>query len=66
MTTVADRPDDEVYKITRAVFERKSELIRAVAAFERFGSDFVLQGFRTPLHPGARRYWRECGLLAAD
>lgn len=66
MTTVVDRPDDEVYEITRTLFERKSDLVRRAAAFEQFGSDFVLRGFRTPLHPGARRYWRERGLLDGD
>ena len=66
MTTVIDRPADEVYEITRVVFERKSELVRAAATFDRFGSDFVLRGFRTPLHPGAARYWQECGLLGPD
>jgi TRAP transporter TAXI family solute receptor len=63
MTTVIDRAEDEVYEITRAVFERKADLVRQIPVFEQFGPKFVLHGFRTPLHPGARRYWRERGLM---
>jgi uncharacterized protein len=56
-----DLPDDLVYKIVKAVFDNREELVKAQSSAKEtvpanIGRDTVL-----PLHPGAVRYYREIG-----
>ena len=58
-----DRSDDEVYGLTKAIFEHRSELANAAAAYRDFTPENVMNGIGIPLHPGAERFWRETGVL---
>jgi len=57
-----DLPDDLVYKIVKAVFDNREELVKAQSSAKEtvpanIGRDTIL-----PLHPGAERYYREIGI----
>lgn len=58
MCTIADRPDDEVYEITRTVYENRSQLVLAAPAYQHFSKEFARCGWTAPMHPGAERFWR--------
>ena len=55
----ADVPEERVYQMTKAVFENLDALAGVHPAFGRMSADTVLNGFGSPLHPGALRYYRE-------
>ena len=55
----ADVPEKRVYQMTKAVFENLENLAGVHPAFGRMSVDTVLNGFGSPLHPGALRYYRE-------
>jgi TRAP transporter TAXI family solute receptor len=57
-----DLPDDLVYKIVKAVFDHREELVKTQSSAKEtvpanIGRDTIL-----PLHPGAERYYREIGI----
>jgi TRAP-type uncharacterized transport system substrate-binding protein len=45
--------------MTKAVFENLEALAGVHPAFGKMSADTVLNGFGSPLHPGALRYYRE-------
>ncbi|WP_311355598.1 TAXI family TRAP transporter solute-binding subunit [Corynebacterium riegelii] len=55
--------DDEVYAITKALFENLDEIQGAHNAAKKITLDSVEDGLATELHPGARRYFEEVGAL---
>ena len=59
LATSSERPEDEVYKVTRAIFEAADELSRLSASFSAFNADFAFRSISAPLHSGAGRYWLE-------
>jgi uncharacterized protein len=64
LVTLAGRPEAEVYELVEAVFSNLELLRRlhpALADLDR--SEMVGFGNTAPLHPGAKRYFREAGLL---
>ena len=63
MCTVEQRPEEEVYAITKAVYERRSQLVLAAPAYRDFTSEYALSGWSAPIHPGAARFWQEIGVL---
>lgn len=58
----ADVPEERVYDMTKAVFENLEALAGVHPAFGKMSADTVLNGFGSPLHPGALRYYREIGV----
>lgn len=58
----ADVPEDRVYEMTQAVFENLDALAGVHPAFGKMSAETVLNGFGSPLHPGALRYYREIGV----
>lgn len=64
LVTLADRPENEVYELVRAVFA-DLELFRRLhpALRDLDPSDMATSGNTAPMHPGARRHFREAGLL---
>jgi uncharacterized protein len=57
-----DLPDDLVYKVVKAAFDNREELVKAQTSAKEtipanIGRDTIL-----PLHPGAERYYREIGI----
>jgi TRAP transporter TAXI family solute receptor len=57
-----DLPDDLVYKIVKAVFENRDELIKAQSSANETIPANISHNSTLPLHPGAARYYREHGI----
>ncbi len=55
--------DDQVYALTKALFENLDEIHEAHNAAKKITLDSVEDGLATELHPGARRYYEEVGAL---
>lgn len=55
----SDVPEERVYQMTKAVFENLDTLAGVHPAFGNMSADTILNGFGSPLHPGALRYYRE-------
>jgi len=64
----ADVPDDLIYAITKALWSDATQ--RLLAAHDPVGKDVrlenALEGITLPLHPGAKRFYREAGLPVED
>jgi len=58
----ADIPDEDVYQITKAIFENLAALHEIHKATREVTLDKALVGLGAPLHPGAARYYREQGI----
>jgi TRAP transporter TAXI family solute receptor len=58
----ADVPEERVYEMTKAIFENLDALAGVHPAFAKVSKETVLNGFGSPLHPGALRYYREIGV----
>lgn len=58
----ADVPEEDVYRITRAIYENLSLLHSLQDATEAISLGNALSGLPLPLHPGAARYFSERGL----
>ena len=58
----ADVPEERVYEMTKAIFENLETLAGVHPAFGKVSAETVLNGFGSPLHPGALRYYREIGV----
>ncbi|MEO7337478.1 MAG: TAXI family TRAP transporter solute-binding subunit [Caldimonas sp.] len=54
---------DEVYQMTKALWENLDSLAAAHAAGKSIKRESALKGMPLPLHPGAEKYYREVGLL---
>jgi uncharacterized protein len=66
MTTVlttTDIPESIIYKFTKAIFEHLDELKVQHSVLNKLNKLEMLKGLSAPLHPGARRYFEEIGLL---
>jgi uncharacterized protein len=51
--------DDLAYRLTRLLFDRQPALARAHAAGRQLNLRAAISTYPVPLHPGARRYYRE-------
>ncbi len=58
----ADVPEERVYQMTKAIMENLDTLAGVHPAFGKMSVDTILNGFGSPLHPGALRYYREIGV----
>ena len=60
----ADAADELIYDITKALWSEASR--RLLDAHDPIGKQVrladALEGFTVPLHPGAKRFYREAGL----
>jgi TRAP transporter TAXI family solute receptor len=63
LCTSARVPDEVVYTLTREVFENLARFRRQHPALADLTREGMLAGLTAPLHPGARRYFREAGLM---
>jgi TRAP transporter TAXI family solute receptor len=62
LMTSTDRSEDEVYEITRIIWESRDELEESNPGYRAFQLATATEGTGLPLHEGAARYWREQGL----
>ncbi|MBU2582935.1 MAG: TAXI family TRAP transporter solute-binding subunit [Alphaproteobacteria bacterium] len=58
----ADVPDEDVYLITKTMFENLGFLNAIHSATKAMALEKALAGLPMPLHPGARKYFEEAGL----
>jgi hypothetical protein len=58
-----DLADDLVYKIVKAVFENREELVKAQSSASETIPANIGRNTFLPLHPGAIRYYREVGVV---
>jgi TRAP transporter TAXI family solute receptor len=59
----ADLSEDLVYTVTRALFEHTDVLAAAHARGKDISLGSALEGMSILLHPGARQYYQEKGLI---
>ena len=58
----ADVPDEDVYQITKTMWENLGALHEIHKATREVTLEGALRGIGAPLHPGAARYYRELGM----
>jgi len=51
--------DDDVYAMTKLIFEEKEYLVNAVAAMSALTLEVASMQMEFPIHPGAQRYYDE-------
>lgn len=59
-----DLPDDVVYNITKALWENHGELVKVKKVWNSVKLENALLGSAIPVHPGAKRYYDEKGVMA--
>jgi TRAP transporter TAXI family solute receptor len=57
-----DLPEDLVYRIVKAVFDKHAQLVKAHSAAGETISANINRDTFLPIHPGALRYYREIGI----
>ena len=62
----ADVADEDVYLITKAIYENLGFLQAIHKATNAMALDKAITGLPMPLHPGAARYYREAGLTIPE
>lgn len=62
----SDIPDEDVYQITKTIWENLAALHEIHKATREMKLEFALTGVGAPLHPGAARYYREQGMEIPD
>jgi TRAP transporter TAXI family solute receptor len=62
----ADVPEEDVYQITKAIYENLPFLQNIHAATRDMSLEQSIAGLPLPLHPGALRYYQEAGLSVPD
>jgi TRAP transporter TAXI family solute receptor len=62
----ADAPEEDVYLITKTIYENLGFLRSIHKATEAMALDKAIAGLPMPLHPGAVRYFKEAGLAIPD
>ncbi|MDR1731236.1 MAG: TAXI family TRAP transporter solute-binding subunit [Synergistaceae bacterium] len=63
LLTYADMPDEVIYKITKMLHENNKFLAERLNYFAGFNLQMALSGMAVPLHPGAKKYYAEQGLI---
>lgn len=58
-----DLPEDLVYRMTKALWERRSRLGDTHALLKGMSLENVAHGMMVPLHPGAKRFYQEIGAV---
>ena len=54
--------EEDVYEITKAMFENQDKLAEAHAKFESLSLEDAVKGINVPFHAGAKKYYEEQGL----
>lgn len=61
-----DISEAAVYALTKALWEKNSELVKKPGLFEWTKDKFITKEPRLPYHPGAIKFYREIGLWTSD
>ncbi|MCL1929322.1 MAG: TAXI family TRAP transporter solute-binding subunit, partial [Treponema sp.] len=56
-------PEDAVYKLTKALFENKTEIEAAHVKGKEISTSYAVEGISVPFHPGAVKYFKEIGVM---
>ncbi len=64
--TYADRSEEFMYALTKAVVSRHGEITEALKNADGYGIDRQILKWVMPYHPGAIKYYREIGAWTAD
>lgn len=59
----ADVPDEDAYKMARALVEGRRDIALALPAWNTISPERVCKDLPIEIHPGAARYYREIGCL---
>jgi len=62
LATNADLPEENVYQITKAIYENLAFLQAIHPATKVMSIETAIAGLPVPLHPGALRYYQEVGV----
>lgn len=62
----ADVPEEDVYQITKTMYENLPFLNNIHPATKAMALEKAIAGLPMPLHPGAARFYREQGLKIPD
>lgn len=62
LATSADLPEEDVYQLTKAMYENLAFLQAIHPATKAMSLEAAIAGLPLPLHPGAQRYYEEAGL----
>ena len=62
----ADVPEEDVYQITKTIYENLGFLSGIHAATQALSLEKAVEGLPLPLHPGAARYYQEQGLTIPE
>jgi len=54
--------DDVVYRLTKALYENKADLISSLPSFEMFDPKEMAKPMPVPYHPGAIKFYKEKGI----
>ncbi len=63
LTCPADADADQIYSLTKAIFEHTEELVTAHSAAASITLENAVKGLVVPLHEGAERYFTEVGAI---
>jgi len=66
LATSADLPEEDVYQITRTMYENLPFLQAIHPATKAMALEKAIAGLPLPLHPGAQRFYEEQGLEIPD
>ena len=66
LATTADMPEEDVYLITKTIYENLAFLNAIHAATKAMSIEKAIGGLPVPLHPGAARYYKEVGITIPD
>ncbi len=66
LATHADLPEENVYQITKAIYENLPFLQAIHPATKVMAIESAIAGLPVPLHPGAARYYQEVGVEIPD
>ncbi|MCM3790540.1 TAXI family TRAP transporter solute-binding subunit [Domibacillus indicus] len=63
LITNKDMQEEEVYELTKALFDNLEDLRHAHSSAEKIELEKAVQKLPLPLHPGAEKYYKEKGIL---
>ncbi len=62
LVTAASQDEDLVYRVTKALYENREQVVQRHAAGNAINPRNVIRNTGTTFHPGAIRYYREIGI----